>query len=73
MLFGYEGGRGLGFVGEAGRSYVDAIIAAGQRLLVEIGKGQLDAVRELAERGGFEVEWVVADLAGIPRVVRLRA
>lgn len=45
---------------------------AGQRLLLEIGKGQLDAVRELAERDGFDVEWVVADLAGIPRVVRLR-
>ncbi len=46
---------------------------AGQRLLLEIGKGQLEAVRELAEGGGFDVERVVADLAGIPRVVRLRA
>ena len=46
--------------------------AAGQRLLVEIGKGQLDGVRELAERGGFEVEAVVLDLAAIARVVRLR-
>ena len=46
--------------------------AAGQELLVEIGKGQLDGVVELAEGGGFAVEAVVADLAGIPRVVRLR-
>ena len=46
--------------------------AAGQRLLVEIGKGQLDGVVELAEGGGFAVDAVVADLAGIPRVVHLR-
>ncbi len=48
-------------------------LRTGQRLLLEIGKGQLDAVRELAERAGFEIEWVVGDLAGIPRVVRMRA
>ncbi|MDE2978309.1 MAG: peptide chain release factor N(5)-glutamine methyltransferase [Acidobacteriota bacterium] len=48
-----------------------SFLHAGQRLLVEIGKGQLDAARELAERGGFEEEWVVADLAGIPRVLGL--
>ena len=46
--------------------------AAGQQLLLEIGKGQLDGVVELAESGGFAVEAVVADLAGIPRVVHLR-
>ncbi|MYA08308.1 MAG: peptide chain release factor N(5)-glutamine methyltransferase [Holophagales bacterium] len=44
----------------------------GQRLLLEIGKGQLEAVRELAEGSGFDVEWVVADLAGIARVLTLR-
>lgn len=44
----------------------------GQRLLLEIGKGQLEAVREQAEGNGFDVEWVVADLAGIPRVLTLR-
>lgn len=48
------------------------LFAAGQRLLVEIGKGQLDGVRDLAEHGGFEVEAVVLDLAAIARVVRLR-
>ena len=48
------------------------LFAEGQRLLLEIGKGQLDGVRELAERGGFEVEAVVLDLAAIARVVRLR-
>ena len=46
--------------------------AAGQRLVLELGKGQLDRVRELAERGGFEVEAAVLDLAAIARVVRLR-
>ncbi len=44
----------------------------GQLLLLEIGKGQFDAVRGLASEAGFELEWMVADLAGIPRVVRLR-
>ena len=48
------------------------LFGEGQRLLVEIGKGQLDGVRELAEGGGFAVDAVVADLAGIPRVVHLR-
>ena len=47
-------------------------LLAGQRLLLEIGEGQLDAVRELAEGSGFDVEWVVADLAGIPRVLTMR-
>ena len=50
-----------------------SFLHAGQRLLLEIGKGQLGAVRELAESTGFDVEWVIADLAGTPRVVRLRA
>ncbi|MCY3972356.1 MAG: peptide chain release factor N(5)-glutamine methyltransferase [Acidobacteria bacterium] len=45
--------------------------AAGQRLLLEIGKGQLDGVLELASEAGFVVEGVVADLAGIARVMRL--
>ncbi len=44
----------------------------GQRLVLEIGSGQLDAVRELAVHGGFAVEAVVLDLAAIARVVRLR-
>lgn len=47
-------------------------LRAGQRLLLEIGKGQLEAVRELAAGSGFDVEWMVADLAGIPRVLTLR-
>ena len=51
---------------------VGSAFAAGQRLLLEIGRGQLDAVSELAEGGGFAVEAVVPDLASIPRVVRLR-
>lgn len=44
---------------------------AGQRLLLEIGKGQVDGVLELAKEAGFLVEGVVADLAGIARVMRL--
>lgn len=62
-------GDGLDFYRRlfAAGSFLDA----GQRLLVEIGKGQLDAARELAEQGGFKEEWVVADLAGIPRVLGL--
>lgn len=44
---------------------------AGQRLLLEIGKGQVDGVLELAREAGFVVEGVIADLAGIARVMRL--
>ena len=44
---------------------------AGQRLLLEIGKGQVDGVLELAREAGFVLEGVIADLAGIARVMRL--
>jgi release factor glutamine methyltransferase len=40
-------------------------------LVLEIGRGQLEAVRALAARHGRSVERVVPDLAGIPRVVVL--
>ena len=46
--------------------------AAGQRLLLEIGQGQVDGVVELAKDAGFAVQGVVADLAGITRVIHLR-
>ena len=48
-----------------------AKLAADGRVLMEIGYGQEDAVRELARAARFEVETVIPDLAGIPRVVVL--
>lgn len=39
--------------------------------ILEIGHGQLDAVRSLAGRHGWRLERAVADYAGIPRVVVL--
>jgi release factor glutamine methyltransferase len=43
----------------------------GVRLLVEIGYGQIDAVRRHAEASGLQVSGVRQDYAGIPRVVIL--
>jgi release factor glutamine methyltransferase len=43
----------------------------GVRLLVEIGQGQLDAVRRHAEESGLHVSGVRLDYAGISRVVIL--
>ena len=65
------------FAGEGGlESYrrllePDAPLRAGALLVLEIGAGQLDAVRGLAA-AAFAVEDVVADYAAIPRVVVLR-
>jgi release factor glutamine methyltransferase len=39
------------------------------RLILEIGYGQAEEVREIAERHGWRVERVVPDLAAIPRIV----
>jgi release factor glutamine methyltransferase len=41
-------------------------------LAVEIGRGQLDAVRRHAEHAGLEIAEVLEDYAGIPRTVLLR-
>jgi release factor glutamine methyltransferase len=46
-------------------------LRAGIRLLVEIGYGQLDAVRRHAQASGLHVVDVRLDYAGIPRVVIL--
>ena len=46
-------------------------LRAGVRLLVEIGYGQLDAVRRHATASGLQVSGVRQDYAGIPRVVIL--
>jgi release factor glutamine methyltransferase len=47
-------------------------LAAGGHLLMEIGYGQSEAVREAATSRGYTVETIIPDLAGIPRVVVLR-
>jgi len=47
-------------------------LVPGQRLLLELGKGQLDAVADLAVRGGFRVVEAMNDLASVPRVLHLR-
>jgi release factor glutamine methyltransferase len=47
-------------------------LQAGGHLLLEIGHGQRDPLRELLARGGFEEIGFVDDLQGIPRVARAR-
>ncbi len=49
-----------------------ALIAADGGLYLEVGAGQAKAVGELAVTGGWRVDDVVADLAGIDRVVVAR-
>lgn len=46
-------------------------LTPGGHVLMEIGYGQEDAVRELAVDARFDVEELIPDLAGIPRVVVL--
>lgn len=50
--------------GEAG-----AFLAHGGRVVVEVGQGQVNAVRELFAANGFADAQAFPDLAGIPRVV----
>jgi len=47
-------------------------LRSGIALVVEIGRGQLDAVRRHAGASGLEVAEVREDYAGIPRTVVLR-
>jgi release factor glutamine methyltransferase len=47
-------------------------LRSGIPLAVEIGRGQLDAVRRHAEHAGLEIAEVREDYAGIPRTVLLR-
>ena len=49
-----------------------AELRSGIALVVEIGRGQLDAVRRHAEASGLEIAAVRDDYSGIPRVVVLR-
>ncbi len=48
------------------------LLAPEGRVMMEIGYAQEAAVRKLCTVQGFEVERVVADLAGIPRIVVVR-
>ncbi|HKI05282.1 MAG TPA: peptide chain release factor N(5)-glutamine methyltransferase [Thermoanaerobaculia bacterium] len=49
-----------------------AELRSGVGLIVEIGRGQLDAVRRHAEASGLEIAGVRDDYSGIPRVVVLQ-
>ena len=57
--------------GARGTETIEHIFRAASRarVILEIGFGQEDAVREVAEAQQFIVENVISDLAGIPRVV----
>lgn len=52
-------------------SEAPAVLASGARVVLELGFGQSDAVRALAERGGFVVERLEEDFNGIPRIMTL--
>ena len=47
-------------------------LRSGVGLAVEIGRGQLEAIRRHAEGSGLEIAEVREDYAGIPRTVLLR-
>ncbi len=48
-----------------------AVLAPGGRIVIELGFGQAEAVRTLAEQSGFVVERVDEDFHGIARVMTL--
>ena len=60
--------------GPNGTEVIERILdqAGRARVILEIAFGQEDSIRDLAEAHHFAVEEVVADLAGIPRVIVLR-
>jgi release factor glutamine methyltransferase len=57
--------------GPQGTEVIERIYAAAGKspVMLEIGYGQTDAVRRVAERFGYRVDEVLRDLAGIERVV----
>ncbi len=57
--------------GPAGTEIIERIYAAahGARVFLEIGYGQAEAVRRVAQAHGYRVDHIVRDLAGIERVV----
>jgi len=74
----YEPAQAL-FAGENGLAVYRQLIPAafgalvsGGHVVLEIGYGQADAVRELLSRAGFTQIEVAADLQGIPRVASAR-
>jgi release factor glutamine methyltransferase len=60
--------------GPSGTEAIERILdqAGRARIILEIAFGQENAIRDLAEAHHFAVEEVLADLAGIPRVIVLR-
>ena len=50
---------------------VPAVLSPRGRVVLELGFGQANAVRAIAERQGFRVEGVDADVNGIPRIMTL--
>lgn len=52
-------------------SEASAVLALRARMVLEVGFGQAEAVRTLAERSGFTVERLDADFNGIPRIMTL--
>ncbi|MFH0795647.1 MAG: peptide chain release factor N(5)-glutamine methyltransferase [Candidatus Omnitrophota bacterium] len=68
--------KGALFGGPDGLRFIRSLISGGYRILVkggylifEIGYGQKEAVTDLVTRGGFILEAIIKDLAGIDRVV----
>lgn len=61
--------------GPAGSEAIRGLLAqaGGSPMILEMGYGQAQEVRDLAVRAGYDVDLVVPDLAGIPRVVVLSA
>jgi len=74
----HEPGLAL-FAGDAGRAALRRLVegaaaglAPGARLLLEVGHDQATIVAQHGAASGLQIEGVGDDLAGIPRVVRLR-
>jgi hypothetical protein len=61
--------------GPRGTEIIDRILqqAGNAMVMMEMAMGQESAVRRLAAANRFQVDDVLADLAGIPRVVILSA
>lgn len=61
--------------GPQGTEAISRILAAAQRkpVLMEIGFGQAEVIRDVAAARGYNVDALLDDLAGIPRVVVLSA
>jgi release factor glutamine methyltransferase len=68
-LFGGE--SGMQFYLELAKAVPSRLFAGGY-LLLELGAGQVEQVRELVEREGLSVETVLNDLQGIPRCLVAR-